>query len=138
MTSDELIALLYHFDDKWNSQDLEGILECFSDNATISVIPPIPRMKGTYSGALAIRSFVQTLLHGFHVESSEYLVHEETVTWFSDVTNDMFIQMGVYPVEVSSEAKIVDGKIVHWKLMIDQESIRKIIEGIGDAPPDKE
>jgi hypothetical protein len=113
-------------DAAWNSHDMNRILECFDDNSVITFLPPVSGLPSTARGKEEIRKLVETLLPGFHVESSNIKVHGDRVTWFSRISSDGFRTMGIDSVESNTTATIRNYKVVTFTPSFTQESLTKL------------
>src|SRR5215203_2553852 len=75
------LSVLKDHDAAWNAHDVEGVMAFFTDEALVRMEPPPPdEFGGVYSGKEQIRAgFVEPLMAGFHVESSNHQVagHQE-------------------------------------------------------------
>jgi ketosteroid isomerase-like protein len=102
------------YDAAWNAHDVEGVLAFFTDDAVVRMEPAPPDdFGGVYTGKEQIRAgFVEPLMPGFHVESSEHQVAGDRVTWRAMVSGDIFEQMGAEsPLESNAEAVFEGEKI---------------------------
>ena len=114
------VSVLKDYDAAWNAHDVEGVMAFFTDDALVRMEPPPPdEFGGVYSGKEQIRAgFVEPLMAGFHVESSNHQVAGyqegvgERVIWTAIVSGDIFRQMGAErPVESAAEAILEGDKI---------------------------
>jgi ketosteroid isomerase-like protein len=114
------VSVLKDYDAAWNAHDVEGVMAFYTDDAIVRMEPPPPdEFGGVYRGKEQIRAgFVEPLMAGFHVESSNHQVagHQEgvgeRVIWTATVSGDIFRQMGAEPpVESAAEAILEGDKI---------------------------
>ena len=115
------VSVLKDYDAAWNAHDVEGVLAFFTDDAVVRMEPPPPddEFGGVYSGKDQIcAGFVETLMEGFHVDSSNHQIAGtqegvgERVIWTAMVSGEFFRQMGAEPpVESSAEANLEGEKI---------------------------
>jgi len=115
------VSVVKDYDAAWNAHDVEGVLAFFTDDAEVRMepAPPDDEFGGVYSGKVQIRAgFVEPLMEGFHVDSSNHQVAGaqegvgERVIWTAMVSGEFFRQMGVEPpVESSAEAIVERDKI---------------------------
>jgi ketosteroid isomerase-like protein len=114
------VSVVKDYDAAWYAHDLEGVMAFFTDDAVVMMEPAPPdEFGGVYTGKEQIRAgFVQPLMAGFRVESSDHQVagHQEgvgeRVIWRAMVSGDIFEQMGAEPpVESIAEAILEGDKI---------------------------
>ena len=114
------VSVLKDYDAAWTAHDVEGVMAFYTDDAIVRMEPPPPdEFGGVYRGKEQIRAgFVEPLMAGFHVESSNHQVagHQEgvgdRVIWTSRVWGDFFRQMGAeLPVTGTAEAILEGDKI---------------------------
>ena len=108
----DLSAFIHdEFDAAWNAHDLDRVLRLFADDAVVEMPTPPPGAPPLFRGPQQIRQFVEMLIDGFHVESTN--IHEEGdhVSWFSTVENDDFRQMGLGSADAVCEAVVSGGKV---------------------------
>ena len=112
------VSVLKDYDAAWNAHDVEGVMAFFTDDALVRMEPPPPdEFGGVYRGKEQIRAgFVEPLMAGFHVESTNHQVAGyqegvgERVIWIAMVSGDLFEQMGAEPPVESSAEAIVQGE----------------------------
>ena len=77
------VSVVKDYDAAWNAHDLEGVMAFFTDDAVVMMEPAPPdEFGGVYTGKEQILAgFVQPLMAGFRVESSDHQVagHQEGV-----------------------------------------------------------
>jgi ketosteroid isomerase-like protein len=124
--TDPASFIQHDFDGAWNRHDMDTIMQFFTDDAVVNLAPPPPGAPPTFRGKEEIRSFVQTFLPGFHVESRNLQVKGDTVTWHWTVSADAFRQLGADPAEGTSEAVVQGGKIQSFAVIISPETLAKM------------
>ncbi len=123
----DLASFIKHeFDGAWNAHDIDAVMRLFADDAVVTLVPPPPGAPGTFRGKEEIRGFVQMLIPGFHVESRNFRVEGDKVTWFSTVSDDFFRQSGVDSADANCEAVVQEGKIKSFTPTFTPETLAKL------------
>lgn len=121
------------FDGIWNTNNLEAVMERFSDDAVVRSIPPLPGAPDQFVGKAQIRGFVQMLMVNFHVESKNFKQDGDRVTWFATVTSDSIRGMGVDSMDADCEAVIQNGKIKSFTPAFTQETLTRLAAAADNA-----
>lgn len=121
------------FDAIWNTNNLEAVMERFSDDAVVRSIPPLPGAPDQFVGKAQIRGFVQMLMVNFHVESKNFKQDGDRVTWFATVTSDSIRGMGVDSMDADCEAVIQNGKIKSFTPAFTQETLTRLAAAADNA-----
>jgi hypothetical protein len=118
------LSVMKEFDAAWNAHDIEGVLAFFTDDAVVRPDPPPPddEFGGVYRGKEQIRTgWVEPTMPGFHVESSDHQVSEDSegggqrVSWRAMFWSDAFAQSGAeLPIEATGEVILEGDKIKSW------------------------
>lgn len=111
---DPISFIRAEFDGAWNARDLNRIVDCFTSDAVVHMQPPLPGGPEAYRGRDDIRGFAETLVPGFHVESQNFALEGDHVTWFSIVACDLFRELGLDALECTSTALVRDGKVASF------------------------
>lgn len=130
-----------HLDPAWNSHDIERVLECFDEHATITFSPPVPGIQSSARGKEEIRTLAETLLPGFHVDSKNIKVEGNQVKWYARLTSDVFRNLGVDVVECNATATIRNNKVQTLTPSITDDSITKLrasAQQMGKQPPQEQ
>jgi ketosteroid isomerase-like protein len=114
------------FDAIWNTNNLEAVMERFTDDAVVRSIPPLPGAPDQFVGKAQIRGFVQMLMVNFHVESKNFQQDGDRVTWFATVTSDSIRGMGVDSMDADCEAVVQNGKIKSFTPAFTQETLARL------------
>jgi hypothetical protein len=123
----DLISIIQQgFDGDWNRNDLEAVLNRFTDDAVVTTVPPLPGAPPSFRGKNEIRGFVQMLIPNFHVNSKDFAQQGNKVTWFATVTSDSIRAMGVDALEATCEAIIENGRVKAFMPTFTQESLGKL------------
>lgn len=122
------MAVVQALNDTCNSGDVEGVLDLFTDDAVVkNQPPPSPADSGVYTGKQEIRGwFEPQIQRHLHVESRNYRVSGDTVTWRTVVTEDELRQMGIDDFEVTAEATVQNGKITSFTVTPTPETLSKV------------
>lgn len=122
----DAVSLIQHtFDEAWNTRDLARILDCFADDAVVRPVPPMPGGPEQYRGKDQIRTFVEFLLDGFHVDATHYVAEGETVRWYAVISSDGFRRMGIDTLDNFCEAVVHGGKITSFAPTFTPASLSK-------------
>lgn len=121
------------FDAIWNTNNLEAVMERFTDDAVVRSIPPLPGAPDQFVGKAQIRGFVQMLMVNFHVESKNFKQDGDRVTWFATVTSDSIRGMGVDSMDADCEAVIQNGKIKSFTPAFTQETLTRLAAAADNA-----
>ncbi|PJF42902.1 MAG: hypothetical protein CUN55_09475 [Phototrophicales bacterium] len=122
----DLIAITQEFDAKWNSNNVEDVVNFFGEGAVVRTVPPLPGAPESFTGKAEIRGFVQMLIPNFSVTSKNHRQVGNKVTWFATVTSDTIRQMGVDTMDAECEAIIENGKIKSFTPAFTQETLEKL------------
>ena len=131
--AEDPVSVVKDYDAAWNAHDVEGVMAFFTDDAVVRMEPAPPdEFGGVYTGKEQIRAgWVEPLISGFHVESSDHQVagHQEgvgeRVIWTAMVSGDFFRQIGAEPPVKSSAEAVVQGDKI------------KSFTAINPEPPEK-
>ncbi len=123
---DPLSLIKVQFDHAWNAADLDRVMDCFAPDAVVRPIPPLPGGPDHYRGKDQIRTFVASLIDGFHVDPTHFLVEDDTVRWYAVISNDGFREMGIDTLDNFCEAVVRDGKIVSFAPTFTPASLAKL------------
>lgn len=125
MSTRDWVAVIQAFDAAWNAHDLNAVMGYFDDAAIIQLAPPPPD-GGIYSGKPQIQAWVEGLLPGFHVDSSDHCVTGDEITWRFRVTADTFRGLSADPVEGTAGARFVGDKIRSLTLTFDSATAARL------------
>lgn len=123
----DLIAFIRDdFDGAWNARDVERILNHFAPDAVVQTQPPLPGGPETYRGREKIRTFVEALTPGFHVDSNGFEVDGDRVTWFSTVSCDAFQEMGLDDLEATATAHVTNGRVSSFAVQFTPSALARM------------
>ena len=114
------------FDDIWNTNNLNAVMERFADDAVVRTVPALPGAPEQFVGKAQVRGFVQMLLLNFHVSSRNFHQDGDRVTWFATVSSDSIRAMGVPAMDADCEAVILNGKITSFVPVFTQDTLEKL------------
>jgi len=118
---DPLLVILA-FNDAVNAHDVDAALAFFADDAVATVGGPPPNV-----GKEQIRTWLQAdIADNIHVESRNYQVVGDKVTWIGKVSVDSLRNIGVSFIEGPAEAVVQGGKIKSFTYILNQESLAKL------------
>lgn len=124
--SDLIRFVQQEFDATWNKNDLEGVMDRFSEDAIVRSIPPLPGAPEQFTGKAQVRGFVQMLMVNFHVNSKDFRQDGNRVMWFATVTSDSIRAMGVPALDADCEATIINNKVALFVPRFTEESLAKL------------
>ncbi len=125
-TVQDAASYVTQFDAAWNRHDLEGVLGYYADDAVVTLSPAPAGLPATYTGRDEISAFVQMLLPGFHVQSTNVRANGDTITWDSRITCDAFRGMGIDEVECTTKAVVRDGKVQRFNPTFSPATVAKM------------
>ena len=112
--------------DALNGYDIDAALSYFTDDAVITIVPPLDGGSGVYSGKEEIRTLYEGFVAGnFACSLSDCQVEGETVTCIDTYTDDGLKAMGVDFIEGEWAATVRDGKIQSYTYSISEASLAK-------------
>ncbi len=139
MAAEDPLRPIYDFDARWNAHDEEGVLNLFTENAVVRLVPAPPEEPEAYEGKGEIREFVRRHMPGFHVESRDHQVagHQEEVgdrvIWESTISSERFRDLGAEEVEGTAEAIVKEGEIESFIFSLSHETLDRIRAAGGPA-----
>ena len=71
------------FDTIWNTNNLDAVMDRFTEDAVVRTVPALPGAPEQFIGKAQIRGFVQMLMVNFHVASKNFHQDGDHVTWFA-------------------------------------------------------
>ena len=126
-SEEELLAITKAFRAAWNARDLEAIMAFFTDDVVFAIGPaPLPPGSEIATGKRQVRSNIRLQLSGFHVETWDYRVSGNRVSWRFEYSNDFFRNQGVDSLEGTHEAAIEGDKIKLWIVTFSPETRKKL------------
>ncbi|HEU4793479.1 MAG TPA: nuclear transport factor 2 family protein [Nitrolancea sp.] len=122
-----MLSVIEHFINAWNDHDADGVLECFADDAVITIVPALPTMPDAYAGKPQIRGFVQANMPDFSVAARDYEVMGNTVTWLASVSSTGPWRLGLTPITAMAEAVLHHDKIRSLTIILSEESVARLL-----------
>ncbi len=119
---EQRIALVDLFHAMWNTQNVSGVLERFSEDALVRIVCPEHHVSVVYRGAQQLRAFVRQTIVGCLIRARSHHVVEDRVIWMATVANDHLWQVGVESVRNRNEAVIREGKIAAYTVIVTPET----------------
>lgn len=132
MSAEDPLRLIDGFDAAWNAHDEEGVLDLFTEDAVVRLVPAPPGELEAYEGKEQVRDFVRRHMPGFRVESRDHQVaghHEgvgDRVIWESTVSSERFRELGADEVEGAAEAIVKGGEIESFTFSLSHEALGKM------------
>ena len=117
----------------WNSHNLEGVIDTFTNDAVVKFVPPPPGAPEVATGKEQIRPIIASLLPGFHVESTNHQLAGDRVTWNATASNDAFRSLGIDSVDASGEAMLRGEKIESFTITFTPETLARLQAAMASA-----
>lgn len=131
----EPAAVIQAFDAACNAGDVDRVMNFFSPDAVVRFMypPPFPE-PDTYSGQAEIRTMLaRYLADQFHIQSSDYKVAGDQMTWCYQLTTGRLQGFGVDQVDGAAGATFAHGKILHLTLSFTPRSTERIVTALDQA-----
>lgn len=126
MSAANRVSIIERFLAAWNAHDIERVLDFFTDDAVITIVPALPNTPDVYAGKSQIRSFVQANIPGFSVEARDFEVLGNTVTWLAVVSSAGPWLLGVGQFDLMAEAIVQDDKIRSLTIILSEASAARL------------
>ncbi len=120
---EQRIALIDLLHAMWNTQNVAGVLACFSEDVVFRIVCPPRHASIVYEGHHQLRAFVEQTIPGYHVRARSHHVVDDRVIWMATVTSDQLRQVGVDAIRDRHEAVIRKGKIVAYTVTMLPEAV---------------
>jgi predicted ester cyclase len=118
--------------DAQNAGDVDAFVALFAEGAVSLALPPPPGTDGVLVGTEAIRNVTEELVaRNIHTDFTDLHVHGDSVTFTALVVEDVFRDIGVFPVEFSGTAVVQDGLIQSEAWHIGKESLARLEAAIA-------
>lgn len=115
-----------------NTQDLEGALALFADDAVVTSVSPEP-----FNGKAEIRGWLEEMFaDNFHVEAEIVAVNDNVVIERDTMTMDSMIFYGIETLTGTSEVTVEDGKIKTINISFSDETLADLQAAPFVAPED--
>ncbi len=130
-STEQRIALIDLFHAMWNTQNVSGVLDCFSEDAVVTIACPQHLSSVVYRGRQQIRDFVEQTIVGCAVRARSHHVVDDRVIWMATVVNDQLRQAGVDSVRNRNEAVVRAGKIAAYMVTVTPEAVARLDAATG-------
>jgi hypothetical protein len=129
------VAVIQSFDAAWNAHDVERALKFFTDDAEVRFMYPASFPEpDTYAGKDEIRRLLEGYLSdNFHMQSHDYRISLNEVTWQYSAASERFRQLGTDAVEGAAGAAFDHGKIKRLTVSFSPDSTAAITSGLDRA-----
>lgn len=98
--------------DALNAGDVDAMMALYAEGAVSVALPPPPDTDGVFVGKEAIRNSINVWVAWHtHTDFTDLHVHGDSVTFTALYVDDVFREIGVFPVEFSGTAVVQDGLI---------------------------
>ncbi len=102
----DLISVIDRFDAMWNAQDLEAVLEIFTDDAMMTIIRSGHERPKVIIGREQIRELLRPWLPGSSIRSRSHYVDGDRVIWITVAYRDYDHFQGFDEATVKCEAVV--------------------------------
>lgn len=126
--NEDLISIIRDLADVWNDHDVEGVLDFFADDATVS-LPGIPPRPIIVSGKQEIRRWLSDLfLQNSYMEVRNVREIGEAVLWNASLHLDRLAILGLDQIPIENEATFENGKIRSFVSRMSEEGMEIVAE----------
>ena len=120
--------------DALNAGDIEANMAFYAPDAVSINLPPPPGSTGVEIGYDAIRALDDDLIsRNIHVEITDFRALGESAAMTALVTEDIFAELGVAPLEFSGTTTVQNGLIVMESWTMREESLNRFMAAIAAA-----
>lgn len=120
--------------DALNAGDLERNMAYYAQDAVSVGLPAPPGSTGVEVGYDAILAIAEDLIsRNIHVEITDFRAHGESATLTALVTEDIFTDLGVAPVEFTGATTVQDGLILMESWVMRKESFARFMAALAAA-----
>ena len=130
-STERLIALIDLFHGMWNTQNVSGVLDCFTEDAVVTIVSPQHHSSVLYRGQHQLRAFVRQTITGCVIRARSHHVVDDRVIWMATVANDHLRQVGVEEVRNRNEAVIREGKTTAYTVTMSPETVAELDAATG-------
>jgi predicted ester cyclase len=107
--------------------DADASVAGFAEQAVVVALPPPPDSNGVFMGKAAIRAKnTQLVARHFHAEFTDFDVHGDNASFSVLLVEDVFRDIGVFPVKFSGTAVVQDGLIQSETWIMSKESLAQL------------
>jgi hypothetical protein len=126
-TAANKLSVIEHLIAAWNAHDVDGVLESFTDDAVIAIVPTLPNTSDVYASKPQIRAFVQASILDFAAKARDYEVLGNTVTWLTVITSTGPWLLGTEPITAMAEAVFHGDKIQLLTIILSEGSVARLV-----------
>jgi len=106
----------------------------YAQDAVSVGLPPPPGSTGVEAGYDTIRALSESLIsRNIHVEITDFRAHGESATITALITEDIFTDLGVAPVEFTGATTVQDGLILMESWVMRKESFARFMVALAAA-----
>ncbi|MCE7981657.1 MAG: hypothetical protein DYG89_10725 [Caldilinea sp. CFX5] len=110
-----------------NAGDVEASMAFFAESAVSIALPPPPGTTGVFIGKDAIRAATADFVtRSPQIEFVDFQVNGDTVSFTLLLVEDVFRELGVFPIKFSGVAVIQDGLIQSDTWIMDKDSLGRL------------
>ena len=107
----------------WNTHDVSGVLECFTEEAVVRIVCPQQQTSVVYQGKAQIDDFVAQAFAGCVIHARSHHVIENRVIWMTRMLSDVLRELGIKWVSNQNEAVVQDGKMSAFTVTVTPETV---------------
>ena len=120
--------------DALNAGDAEGNMAFYAQDAVSVALPPPPGSTGVTVGYDAMLEATKEFVsRNLHIEFLDFHANGDSATFTALVTEDVFTDLGVAPMELSGTTTVQNGKIILETWVMRPESFAKFMAAIAAA-----
>lgn len=117
-----------------NAGDAEGNLAYYAPDTITVALPPPPGSTGVDVGYDAVRASTEAFVaRNMHVEITDFQVAGDSAAFTALITEDVFTDLGVAPIEFAGTTTVQNGKIVLESWVMRPESFARFLAAIQAA-----
>ena len=124
--TDQLVAFIDTFHAMWNTHDIPGVLECFTEEAVVRIVCPQQQTSVVYQGKAQIHDFVTQAIAGCVIHARSHHVVDNRVIWMARMRSDALRELGIEWVRNQNEAIVQDGKISAFTVTVTPETVAQL------------
>lgn len=110
-----------------NAGDVEASMALFAENAVSIALPPPPGTNGVFIGKAAIREVTAEFVTRHpQIEFVDFQVNGDTLSFTLLLVEDVFREIGVFPIKFSGVAVVQDGLIQSDTWIMDKDSLARL------------
>src|SRR5579862_2119198 len=117
----------------FNAGAVEKVVNCFADDAVVTLDPPIPGAQETFRGKREIRNWAQMMVPGARVQASNIQTEGDHIKWGGTFSNDLLRKNGVNQAHAENEAVVKNGKIVRYTPTLPHDVASRLAAGTNSA-----